>query len=137
MLLADKKSPAQRILVVDDEPFVCESVKMMLTHDGHSVETAGGGREALTKYHPERFDLVITDYKMEGMKGDELARAIKQIAPAKPIILLTAFAPAEKPASIDLILTKPFYFDTLREAIVQMQQWQVEQGQSTGSSQTP
>ena len=36
MLLADKKSPAQRILVVDDEPFVCESVKMMLTHDAIS-----------------------------------------------------------------------------------------------------
>ena len=64
MSLAEIKMPAQRILVVDDEPFVCESVKLMLAHDGHAVETAGGGREALAKYAPDRFDLVITDYNM-------------------------------------------------------------------------
>ena len=118
--------PAQRILVVDDEPFVCEAVKLMLAHDGHSVVTAGGGREALAKYVPDQFDLVITDYKMEGMKGDQLAQAIKQLAPTKPIILLTAFAPSQKPAAVDLIITKPFHFDTLREALLAMRTWQDE-----------
>jgi CheY-like chemotaxis protein len=128
MSLADTKTPARRILVVDDEPFVCEAVKLMLVYDGHSVETAGGGREALAKFDPERFDLVITDYKMEGMKGDALAAAIKQIAPAKPIILLTAFAPSEKPWAIDLVLSKPFHFDSLRGALVEMWLWQTEHG---------
>lgn len=124
MRAAETKPPAQRILVVDDEPFVCESVKMMLTYDGHSVETAGSGKEALEKYAPERFDLVITDFKMEGMKGDELAQALKQRAPNKPVILLTAFPPSSKPAAIDWVITKPFYFETLREAILEMQSWQ-------------
>jgi len=126
MSLADTRMPARRILVVDDEPFVCEAVKLMLVHDGHSVETAGCASEALAKYHPERFDLVITDYKMEGMKGDALAAAIKQKAPTKPIILLTAFAPSEKPRAIDLVLSKPFQFDTLRGALSEMWQWEVE-----------
>src|SRR3954466_8114798 len=117
MSLAETKMPAQRILVVDDEPFVCEAVKMMLAYDGHAVETAGSGDEALAKYHPTLFDLVITDYSMEGMKGDQLAHALKQIAPTKPVILLTAFPPAKKPAAIDLVLTKPFYFETLRGAL--------------------
>ncbi len=109
--------PAQRILVVDDEPIVCESVKMMLMYDGHSVETAKGATEALTKFTPDKFDLVITDYCMPVMKGDQLAQAIKERAPENPVILLTAFPPTTKPEAIDLILTKPFYFDTLREAL--------------------
>jgi len=124
MSLTETKTLALRILVVDDEPFVCEAVKMMLAYDGHDVETAGSGMEALGKYDPGKFDLVITDYSMEGMKGDQLAHAIKQRAPTKPIILLTAFPPADKPASIDLVLTKPFYFDTLREALSAMLLWQ-------------
>ena|SRR5438552_2974116 len=134
MPLAEIKTPTRRILVVDDEPFVCESVKMMLSFDGHSVVTAGGAKEALHLYDPEQFDLVITDYKMPEMKGDELARAIKKIAPTKPIILLTAFAPAEKPAAIDLVLTKPFHFETLREALLQMQNWRAPLPFSAGAS---
>ena len=120
MSLSETKPPAQRILVVDDEPFVCESVKMMLSYDGHVVETAGSGRDALAKYDPAIFDLVITDYSMEGMKGDQLAAEIKRLAPSKPIILLTAFPPENKPAAIDLVITKPFYFDTLRQALASM-----------------
>jgi CheY-like chemotaxis protein len=123
MSIPPTKPPAQRILVVDDEPFVCESVKMLLAYDGHVVETAGGGNEALAKYDPAKFDLVITDFSMEGMKGDQLARAIKQLAPDKPIILLTAFPPERKPDGIDLVLTKPFYFDSLREALAAMRVW--------------
>src|SRR6185369_12031338 len=117
MSFTQTKPTAQRILVVDDQPFVCESVKMLLAYDGHAVETASGGKEALAKYDPGKFDLVITDYSMEGMKGDQLADAIKHLAPDKPIILLTAFPPEVKPASIDLVLTKPFYFDSLRAAL--------------------
>jgi len=113
----ETKTPSQRILVVDDEPGVCEAVKLMLNYDGHAVEVAGSGREALAKYDPVKFDLVITDFSMEGMKGDELADAIKRIAPGRPVILLTAFPPAKKPVSIDLVVTKPFYFSTLREAL--------------------
>src|SRR6476620_9068340 len=113
----ETKPPAQRILVVDDEPFVCESVKMLLAYDGHAVETAGSGKEALVKFEAAKFDLVITDYSMSGMKGDQLAHAIKEIDAAMPIILLTAFPPEHQPESIDLVLTKPFYFDTLRAGL--------------------
>jgi len=123
MSFTQTKPVAQRILVVDDEPFVCESVKMLLAYDGHAVETAGSGKEALAKYDAAKFDLVITDYSMEGMKGDQLAQAIKRLAPDKPIILLTAFPPEHKPDGIDLVLTKPFYFDTLREALAAMRVW--------------
>ena len=54
--------PKKKILVVDDEPFVCDAVKMMLTFDGHEVVTANDAREALKFFEADKFDLVITDY---------------------------------------------------------------------------
>ena len=106
-----------RILVVDDEALVCESIRLLLAYDGHRVETACSAEEALTKFGKEQFDLVFTDFCMPGMKGDELAANIKNRAPEKPVILLTAFPPAYKVPAVDLVITKPFYLSTLRDAI--------------------
>jgi len=106
-----------RILVVDDEPLVCESIRMLLAYDGHRVETACSGEEALKRFGREEFDLVFTDFCMPGMKGDELAAQIKNRAQDKPVILLTAFPPSHQVPAIDLVITKPFYLSTLREAI--------------------
>ena len=69
--------PKLRILVVDDEPFVCDAVKMMLTFDGHFVETASNGKDALGMFQVGKYDLIITDFAMPSMKGDALAMEIK------------------------------------------------------------
>jgi CheY-like chemotaxis protein len=111
---------SKRILVVDDEPGIQQSLGMLLTFDGHKVQTAGSGEEALAKFNPQDFDLVITDFSMSGMKGDELAAAVKKLAPKMPILLLTAFPPALKPPAVDLVVTKPFYVATLREALAKL-----------------
>src|SRR5439155_5499351 len=79
----------RRILVVDDEPFVCDAVKMMLTFDGHVVETASNGRDALAIFEVGKFDLVITDFAMPNMKGDELAATIKARSPKQPVVMIT------------------------------------------------
>src|SRR4051812_5484054 len=107
----------KHILVVDDEPFVCESIKMLLSYDGHEVETASGGEQALAQFDPEKIQVVFTDFSMPGMKGDQLAEAIKARSPKTPVILLTAFPPPTKPAAIDLVLTKPFMLENLREGL--------------------
>jgi CheY-like chemotaxis protein len=111
---------AKRILVVDDEPFVCESIKMLLAYDGHEVETASGGVEALARFDPDKIHVVFTDFAMPGMKGDELAEKIKARSPKTPIVLLTAFPPPTKPAAIDLILTKPFMLQSLRDGLMKI-----------------
>src|SRR3954470_15546891 len=85
-------SPKKKILVVDDEPFVCDAVKMMLAFDGHDVQTANSGREALDLFDKGKFDLVITDFSMPSMKGDELATAIKTRSPKQPVVMITAYA---------------------------------------------
>jgi len=110
------------ILVVDDEPFVSDAVKMMLTFDGHQVDTAGSGHEALARLEKEKYDVVITDYAMPVMKGDELALAIKALIPGQPIVLITAYAEMLRASrqpldGIDFIIGKPFLLENLREAI--------------------
>ena len=82
----------KRILLADDQQEVREMTKLMLDMDGHIVTEAGNGREALDLFTPDRFDLVITDYVMPLMKGDELARNIKRLAPAEPILMITGSA---------------------------------------------
>jgi CheY-like chemotaxis protein len=112
----------RQILVVDDEPAVGDAIKMMLQFDGHAVQTANGSKEALSLLEKGKFDLIITDYSMPGMKGDELAAVIKKRLPHQPIIMITAYAEMLKSSSnplpgVDFILSKPFSLEALREAI--------------------
>jgi CheY-like chemotaxis protein len=112
----------RHILVVDDEPFVCDAVKMMLAFDGHQVDAASSGQEALQLLEKSKYDLVITDYAMPAMKGDELAVAIKGRNPGQPVVLITAYAEMLKASSnplrgVDFIVSKPFLLENLREAI--------------------
>jgi CheY-like chemotaxis protein len=95
---------------------------MMLTFDGHQVESASSGKEALAMFEPAKFDLVITDYSMPGMRGDELAAAIKARAPGQPVVMITAYAEvlqaSGNPLSgVDFIISKPFLLENLREAV--------------------
>src|SRR5262245_43098858 len=113
---------SRRILVVDDEPFVSDAVKMMLMFDGHKVDTASSGQEALALFEKEKYDLVITDYAMPVMKGDELATTIKARTPGQPIVLITAYAEMLKAShhpltGVDFVISKPFLLENLREAI--------------------
>jgi CheY-like chemotaxis protein len=114
--------PKKRVLVVDDEPFVCDAVKMMLAFDGHDVVTTNDAKEALGIFDKDKFDLVITDYAMPGMKGDELAAAIKAKSPQQPIVMITAYAEmlqssGRKLTGVDFLVSKPFLLEHLREAI--------------------
>src|SRR5204863_6595905 len=105
--------------------FVCDAVKMMLDFDGHTVETAANGKEALAKFAKDKFDLVITDWKMPEMTGDQLAEAIKKLAPSQPIVMITAHAEMLQTANIsskliDAVVPKPFLLEDLREAIAKV-----------------
>src|SRR6266705_6491185 len=117
--------PQRRILVVDDEPFVCDAVKMMLSFDGHIVETASNGKEALALFDKGKFDVVITDFAMPNMKGDELAAAIKARAPKQPVVMITAYAEMLQSSGnplpgVDFVISKPFLLENLREAIAKV-----------------
>ena len=114
----------RRILVVDDEAAVCDTIKKVLALDQHEVEAATSGQDALAAFQAGKFDLIILDYAMPGMKGDKLAAAIKALAPQQPIIMLTAYGESLRlagnfPLAVDLVMGKPFDLQELREAVRQ------------------
>ena len=112
----------RRILLVDDLPEVREIFKLMLGIDEHVVVEAANGREALEKFSPGHFDLVITDYAMPVMRGDELATNIKRMAPSQPVLMITGSAQDATgfEASADAVLHKPINLKDLRQAISQL-----------------
>jgi CheY-like chemotaxis protein len=113
--------PGKHILVVDDDPFVCETVTMLLQYDGHQVEMASSGKQALAAFGLSSFDLIITDFFMPAMKGDELALAIKKLLPTQPVMMLTAYPEKidmnTQSPPIDYIIGKPFEMASLRAVI--------------------
>jgi CheY-like chemotaxis protein len=113
----------QKILLVEDDLHVRTCFESLLEFDGHGVHAVENGDEALARLEFEKFDLVITDYWMLRMKGDELASLIKQRWPNLPIILasgslLSASTFQSSTPGVDCLLNKPFTVTELREAIV-------------------
>ncbi len=112
----------KRILLVEDDRGARESIKLLLTIDRHTVVEATDGVAAVELLKRQLFDLAIMDYFMPGMRGSELALHIRQIAPALPIVMITAYleklAEADKP--VDAVLGKPFAIEDLRRAIAKL-----------------
>ena len=119
-----------RILLVDDDPLVLESLQATLLHDGHSVITANGGQAGIDAFaraeqQAERFSVVITDLGMPNVDGRTVATSIKSIAPAMPVILLTGWghrlqADNDLPEHVDRVLSKPPKVAALRTALAEV-----------------
>jgi len=112
----------RRILVVDDDPLVADSIRRMLEFDGHQVELAADAEEALALFSRQSFDLTLVDYEMPKMKGDQLAAALKAILPSRPIVMFTGYAESVRAtignsSGVDVILGKPFDLDELRRTL--------------------
>ena len=104
-----------KILVVDDEAPVRETLAEMLVAVNHRVELAGSGQEAVQKLRRGQFDIVFTDLAMPDMDGWETARLIRKDWPAVKIILVTGYGPTTPPPAgeedlVDAIIGKPFDF---------------------------
>ena len=109
------EAPSLRILVVDDEEPVRETLAEMLVAVHHRVELAGSGQEAVEKMRRGGFDFVFTDLAMPEMDGWETARLIRKDWPGVRIVLVTGYGPATTPPTgeenlVDAIIGKPFDF---------------------------
>jgi PAS domain S-box-containing protein len=120
--IAESAATPMRVLLAEDEPVLRDIEAEYLCTDGHSVETAADGAEALQKFRSGRYDLVVADRAMPEMNGDQLAAAVKEIAPRTPVILVTGFgdmmqANGERPDGVDLVVSKPVSHNALRQAV--------------------
>lgn len=120
-----------RILVVDDELIMRESLSGWLLRDGHEVETAANGEEALDKIKEVRFDILLVDIKMEGISGLDVLKRVKDDDPDVAIVMITAFGSistaieAIKNGAFDYLL-KPFDPNELGLLIEKIQESQAQ-----------
>ncbi len=107
---------SDKILIVDDEKFIRDSLELFLQEEGYKTDTAADGEEALRKISSESFDVVITDLNMPKLDGIELIRKAANIAPESYFIIMTAYASVKtaiealREGAFDYLL-KPVEFD--------------------------
>jgi len=81
-----------KILIVDDQELMRDSLAATLAREGHEVVAANDGPVAVTRLSNARFDLMITDLKMPKMTGIELLGESRRLRPEMPVVIMTAFA---------------------------------------------
>ena len=84
-----------QILIVDDDDQLRQSFDKLLTEEGHAVQTAPAGETAIAMVRESVPDLVVMDVRLPGMSGLETFRAIREIEPKLPVIVMTAFGTTE------------------------------------------
>ena len=116
--MEEQRVVGKRLLLVEDDRSVRETLKAALSLDAHTVVEANNGAEALGLFRSGRFDLVMLDLELPFVKGDEVARTIKQLAPHQPILMLTGHEAKRGPSNpVDALLHKPVVLSRLRDAI--------------------
>ena len=118
-----------RILVIDDDPRLLETLVEFLEAEGHEVTKAEHGQAGVDAFNAalasdRAHELVITDLGMPHLDGRMVAKSVKSIAPATPVILLTGWGQRlvgdTVPPEVDRILDKPPVLKLLRQAIAEL-----------------
>jgi two-component system response regulator HydG len=81
-----------RILIVDDETAILDTLRILLKREGFQVETAVGGQQGIDRMHEQRPDVILTDVRMPNVGGLEVLLAARDLDPSIPVILMTAQA---------------------------------------------
>jgi CheY-like chemotaxis protein len=89
------ESPKARILAVDDEKIILDSLRKMLVLGGYSIDTVESGSEALGLVSKRDYDFVFTDLKMPGMDGVEVTKAVRHLRPDIDVIVITGYGTIE------------------------------------------
>jgi two-component system response regulator HydG len=85
-------SDSAKILVIDDETAILDTLRILLRREGFQVETAVGGQQGVARMEELRPDVVLSDVRMPGVGGLEVLLAAKELDPSLPVILMTAQA---------------------------------------------
>ena len=109
----------EKILIVDDESFICENVQRILSGEGFQVRTAASGLEAREIVASEEIDLALLDLNLGTENGIDVLKALKELAPELLVIIITGYGSVESAVeSLKLgafhYMKKPFKADALR-----------------------
>jgi DNA-binding NtrC family response regulator len=110
------------VLVLDDEPIVCERLKDYLEKQGMSVETFSESRAAIVRLKEKTFDVVVTDLKMEGPSGIDVLMEVKRNSPESEVILITGYGSSETLRQAEAVgafeyISKPFRMSDIHKLV--------------------
>lgn len=109
------------ILIVEDEPATSWALAEGLSDDGYTIDTFATAEDACAWLRTGRSDLVISDLRLPGMSGLDLARRLNRGRNAQPVIIVTAYGGPEsesgRAAGVAGWFLKPFQMDQLRRAV--------------------
>ncbi|MEO7161891.1 MAG: response regulator [Bdellovibrionia bacterium] len=111
-------APKRKVLVIDDDPAILETLELVLSQQDLEVTKADSGMAAVEAAKRGSFDIAITDFKMPGMNGLDTLAALKKIAPLLPVIVITGFATENTASEFKRLgafglIRKPFALDDL------------------------
>lgn len=112
----------RKVLVIDDEQIVLNSVKKILGHGEYEVEATLSGRQGLGWALSRNYDIVLTDVRMPDMGGMLILRDIKKVKPSIPVIIITGYATVQSAMQAMKLgaaeyIEKPFTPDQLLKAV--------------------
>ena len=105
------------ILFVDDHEVLARLSCEILEMQGYRAVSAYNGEDALRKFDENDFDILVTDFRMDGMNGVELARKVHEKNPAIPVIIVTGYGPVDGGKDVSACLQKEELFPSLLEKI--------------------
>ena len=110
------------IMVLDDEPTVCERLQEFFTKKGMAVETYGDSQTAINRFAEKRFDVVITDLKMKGPTGLDVLMFVKQQSLPTQVIIITGYATMEAARGAEAVgafdfINKPFRLNDMHSLV--------------------
>jgi DNA-binding NtrC family response regulator len=117
-----ERAESLRIVVIDDEPVICEACRLVLGEAGHRVDLCQTGAQGLAAIGGAFYDLVLLDMKLPDMDGMRILKTARQQVPPPCVIVMTGFSTlanaveAMKLGAADY-LAKPFTDDELMEAV--------------------
>ncbi|MBW1839455.1 MAG: sigma-54-dependent Fis family transcriptional regulator, partial [Deltaproteobacteria bacterium] len=110
------KKNAHKILVIDDNEWIRDTLKQLLAMSGYQVDVANDGEKGIKKVKSQNYDVVLTDIQMPKVDGMELLKQIKEYNPALPVVMITGFPTVDtaiqamRQGASDFI-TKPFRYE--------------------------
>jgi len=113
------------ICIIDDEVVVCKRLQQALGNDGHSVETFVNSRSALDRIAKKRFDVVVTDIRMDDIDGMEVLDAVMKKGEGTKVVMITGYATTELAREASAkgafdFLSKPFRPANLRDILAKV-----------------
>jgi DNA-binding NtrC family response regulator len=112
-------SPRPHILVVDDDPIICEQLQRLYSHNKYQVTIAHRGEEALVLLETEDIDLVLTDIRLPGISGVELSQRIAEVWSDIPVIVMTGFAEIDNAVRVLKLGVSDFLVKPFEAAVIQ------------------